>query len=158
MVKMIRKNIISAGILLCALFALSGCGGQTQKPTSEEKLEVYKQETAAKELKQAEAMQLAAIQAQDKQAALMAKNNELAKKLETLQAEYDEYRKNMSQPESWEEKYNKSQSENDELRKLVQYERGLREGLLKKVEKDQITINELQDKLSLKPEISESGN
>jgi hypothetical protein len=158
MVKMIRKNIISAGILLSVSLALTSCSKPAQKPTCEEQFEAYKKETAAKELTRIQEMQLAAIEAQNKQSELKVNNSELTEKLQALQAEYDEYRKKMSQPESWEEKYNKSQSENDELRKLVQYERGLREGLLKKVEKDQITINELQDKLSSKPEISESGN
>lgn len=158
MVKIVRKNIISAGILLFVLFALSGCGGQTKKPTSEDMLESYKRQVATKELEMAEAMQLAAIESQDKQAELLSKINELTEKLQTLQAEYDEYKKKKSQPENWEEKYNKVQSENDELRKLVQYERGLREDLMKRVGKDQATIKDLQDKLSSKPEVSEPGN
>ncbi len=148
MAKIMRRKIITAGITLWVMLALSGCGRQTQKPKSEDILEAYKQEVSAKELKQAESMQLAAIQAQDREAELLTKINELTEKLKSLQAECDEYKKKMSQPESWEEKYNKSQAENEELRKLVQYERGLRDEMLKRIKKDQLIIKELKEGLS----------
>jgi predicted RNase H-like nuclease (RuvC/YqgF family) len=144
---MIRQRILSTVIIICVL-VLTGCRSQAKKRSGNVQLENKKQELSARQMEQAQEMQLAAIKVQDENVALKAKIEELTEQLKTLQTEFDTYKKKMAQPENWEEKYKKLQAENEELRKLVQYERGLRDDLLKKVKEDQATINELKSKLN----------
>ncbi len=144
---MIRKNFILTGLMFCCMFVFSGCRSETKIQARQVKPEINEQEIAAKEMERAQEMELAAIKAQDENVELKAKIAELTRQLKSAQDELDAYKEKMAEPESWEEKYNKLKADNDELRKLVQYERGLREDLLKRVEKDQATINELKNKL-----------
>ena len=142
------KKIFSVGILFCSLFIFAGCSSQTQtQPVVTEPNKAEVQEAAAREMQQAQEMELAAINLQDENVALKAKVEELTNKLKELQDEFDAYKKKMTDPESWEQKYKKLEADNDVLRKLVQYERGLQEDLLKKVQEDQETINELKSRL-----------
>lgn len=144
---MIRKKILTTAIILACLFLFASCRSQATKQSGNVQLERDKQKFAARQMEEAQEMQLAAIKVQDENVALKAKIEELTEQLKTLQAEFDAYKDKMAQPENWEEKYKKVQAENDELRKLVQYERGLRDDLLKKVQEDQETINELKSQL-----------
>ena len=141
------KKINSFSLIFCFLLIFAGCVTETKKQTE---LETYKQEAAAKEIKHTQEMQLVVIKTQDENVALRAKIEELTEQLKVLQVELDTYKQKSAEPENsdgLEQKYNKSQADNEELRKLVQYERGLREELLKKIERDQITINELKNQL-----------
>lgn len=147
---MIRKKIFSTGIILCSILALTGCGTGTQKQTGEIEINTDNRDIAAQALEHAHQMQQAAIKAQDENAVLRAKIDDLTRQLEALQVGLDANKKKLTEPINpgdWEQRYNQLQAVNDELRKLVQYERGLREDLLKKIEKDQITINELKSRL-----------
>ena len=136
------------GIILSCSIILAGCGSQTIKQSKENQLENSEKEAAARELERAQEMQLAAIKVQDENVTLKAKVDELTSQLTQLRDEFDAYKKKMAEPEKWEEKYKKLEADNEVLRKLVQYERGIQEDLMKKVQADQATINELKSKLN----------
>ena len=145
---MITKRIYLLGIILSCSIILAGCGSQTIKQSKENQLENSEKEAAARELERAQEMQLAAIKVQDENVTLKAKVDELTSQLTQLRDEFDAYKKKMAEPEKWEEKYKKLEADNEVLRKLVQYERGIQEDLMKKVQADQATINELKSKLN----------
>ena len=90
---------------------------------------------------------LAIIKTQDENAELKAKIEGLNNQIKTLQDELNTYKNSSVEPENLEQKYDKVLAENNELREMIKYERDLREDLLKKVEKDQTTINDLKKQI-----------
>ena len=145
---MMQKRTFLLGIILGCALIFAGCGSQTTKQPKERRLENSEQEAASREMEKAQEMQLAAIGVQDENVTLKARVEELTNQLAQLQEEFDAYKKKMAEPEKWEEKYKKLEADNEVLRKLVQYERGIQEDLMKKVQADQATINELKSKLN----------
>jgi predicted RNase H-like nuclease (RuvC/YqgF family) len=144
--KMNKENIITISVILASIFALTGCGSSSRKQTSDTELETYRQEIEAQRLASAQDMN----NVRQENANLIARVEELNKQIKVLQTELDTYKQKTSKTgnsEDWEQKYKKMEKDNEDLRELVQYERQLREDLMKRVEKDQATINELKNKL-----------
>ena len=151
---MMKNKIFNSVMILICLFALAGCVAvtETSPQTNEEEPLIYKQDMMTQALEHAQQMQLAAMKAQDENAILRARNEELMEQIMALQEGSD-----LEQPEpvpmepidpdNLEQEYMKIQKENEELRKLVKYERGLREELMRRIDQDQATIKELQSKL-----------
>ena len=145
---MLRRNILSIIVVSGIVIVFAGCSSKIEKESNGVQVKANTKQTATNEMDQAQEMQLAAIKVQDENVVLKEKIEELTTQLKDLQDEFDAYKKKMAEPEKWQEKYEKAQADNDELRKLAQYERNLQEELLKRVEKDQETINELKSKLN----------
>jgi TolA-binding protein len=144
--KMNKEKIIKIGMFLAYIIVLTGCGSDAKKQTHEAEIEAYKQEITAQKLRFAQDVN----SIQNENTNLIARVEELNKQLKELQTELDTYKHKTSETgnsEEWEQKYKKLEKDNDDLRELVQYERGLREDLMKRVEKDQATINELKNKI-----------
>jgi hypothetical protein len=147
---MMNKMIFLTGIVLACILVFSGCVGDKKTKSDEQELVSYKNDLMAQALEHAEQMQMLVISMQDENAVLKARNSELVKQLEALQAGRESGKKEPVEPlnpDTLEQKYRKLQDDNEELRKLVIYERGLREDLMKKIEQDQMTIKELKSKL-----------
>ena len=147
---MISKKIFITLIILIPLFVFYGCNTGTKPKAKEGESIYYKQDMVTQAMEHAQQMQLAAIKAQDENAVLRAKIDELTKQLEALQSNSVIEKPETEEPltsDNFEQKYKELQDKNEELRKLVQYERGLREDLMRRIDQDQITINELKSRL-----------
>ncbi len=145
-----NKKIIFSGILLICFFAFSGCVAEKKTDSEEGEPVSYKNDMTTQALEHAQQMQTIVITLQNENAVLKARNEELTKKLGLLQTGSEVEKKEPVEPlnpDTLEQKYRKLQDDNEELRKLVQYERGLREDLMKRIDHDQATIKELKDKL-----------
>ena len=150
---MMKKKIFLAGVLFAYFLAFSGCIVEKKTTTNsdEEEIVSYKNDMTTQALEHARQMQLAVIRAQDENAVLRARNDELTKQLEALEGGRDikksEIQEELSNPNDLEQQYKELLKKNEELRKLVQYERGLREDLMRRIDQDQITIKELKSRL-----------
>ncbi len=147
---MMNKKIYLTGIVLACILVFPGCVVEKKTNSAEGELVSYKNDMTAQALEHAQQMQMLIISLQDENAVLKARNSELIKQLEALQAGGEVEEKEPVEPinpDTLEQKYKKLQDDNEELRKLVLYERGLREDLMKKIEQDQVTIKELKSKL-----------
>ena len=143
---MIREKILSI-LILCGVLLFAGCGSRVQEPIVETGTENKTQETKPYEISQMNELTLAIIKTQDENAELKAKIEGLNNQIKTLQDELNTYKNSSVEPENLEQKYDKVLAENNELREMIKYERDLREDLLKKVEKDQTTINDLKKQI-----------
>jgi len=133
-------------MFLACIIVLTGCGSDAKKQTRNSEIEGYKQEIAAQKMRFAQDVN----SIQNENTNLIARVEELNKQIKELQVELNTYKQKTSETGNsgdWEQKYKKLEKDNENLRELVQYERGLREDLMKRVEKDQATINELKNKL-----------
>ncbi len=147
---MMNKKIYLTGIILACIFVFPGCVVEKKTNSDKGELVSYKNDMTAQALEHAQQMQMLVISLQDENAVLKARNSELVKQLEALQAGREIEKKEPVEPlnpDTLEQKYRKLQDDNEELRKLVIYERGLREDLMKKIEQDQIMIKELKSRL-----------
>ena len=148
---MSQNNIITIILLLCCFFILTGCHSVTQQSSGHSQVTAKEQKTLEREISQNYELQLQLINAQDEIQSLKKRIIELTGLLEASQAEPEKTTdippdkpQNIEQPE---QRYKKLEADNESLRKLVEYERNLRELLQKRVEQDQITINELKSRL-----------
>ncbi|MBN2590129.1 MAG: hypothetical protein JXA96_09715 [Sedimentisphaerales bacterium] len=148
---MMKRKIFISGLIFSCFLAFSGCIVEKKTtPNSGEGLVSYKNDMTAEALEHAQQMQMLAIRLQDENAVLKARNEELTKQLESLQAGHEVEKKEPVEPlnpDTLEQEYRKLQDDNEEMRKLVLYERGLREDLMRKIDQDQITIKELKIRL-----------
>ena len=145
---MIHKNIITIILLLCCFFILTGCHSVTQQSSGHSQVTAEEQKILEQEVSQNYELQLQLIKAQDEIKSLRKRVNELTNQSEDLETEPDILKDIPPEnPQTMEQKYKKLESDNETLRKLVEYERNLRELLQKRVEQDQITINELKSRL-----------
>lgn len=147
---MMNKKIFLTGIILACIFVFPGCVVEKKTNSDEGQLVTYKNDMTAQALEHAQQMQMLVISMQDENAVLKARNSELTKQLEALRSggEVEKTEPIVPlNPDTLEQKYRKLQDDNEELRKLVLYERGLREDLMKKIDQDQVAIKELKSKL-----------
>ena len=148
---MLKKNYLN-GILLAFILMFSGCVVETTPNQEEGELVSYKNDMTAQAIEHAQEMQMLVITMQDENAVLRARNETLQKQLEKLQAGRGEESTQPEpeiplNPDDLEQKYKKLLKDNDGLKKLVQYERGLREEMVRKIDQDQEIIKDLKEKL-----------
>lgn len=150
-----KTKIILIGLSFASLLVFTGCAAQKTKTNQGEPVS-FKQDLLTQALEHAKQMQQEAINAQDENATLRARNEELTKQLAALQSgseieepepEIEPKTEEPLNPDDLEGQYKKLQKENDELRKLVKYERELREDMMKRVEEDQKIIKDLKSRL-----------
>jgi hypothetical protein len=149
---MISKKVFLNGVIFACLLMFSGCIVEQKAAinSDEEEIVSYKNDMTTEALEHALQMQSLVIRLQDENAILKERNEKLTKQLEALQAGGDINGSGPEEPinpEDLKQEYLKLLNDNEELRKLVKYERGLREDLMKRIDQDQLTIKELKSRL-----------
>jgi hypothetical protein len=149
---MISKNIFLTAIIFVCFLTFPGCIVEKKTTQNSDEVEIvsYKNDMTTEALEHARQMQSLVIRLQDENAILKERNQELIMRLEALQAGGDingAGPEEQLNSEDLTQKYIKLMKDNYDLRKLVKYERGLREDLMKRIEQDQITIKELKSRL-----------
>ena len=149
---MMKRKIFFSGLIFSCFLLFSGCVAETKPISQEEETVSYKNDMTAQAIAHAQEMQMLVITMQDENAVLRARNEELQKQIEKLQAGQDIQAPKLEpqiplNPDDLEQKFKNSLNDIEELRKLVQYERGLRDNLLKKIDQDQEIIQELKNRI-----------